>query len=310
MIELDSLTKNFGRHQAPAVKDLTFTVRNGEVLGFVGLNGAGKTTTINCASGVLLPTSGTVMLDGADIVKEKPKASAHLGWVSEFPAFEQNAKPRQLLDYFLGFHNVPTNSAENLISGLLRDVGLEYAVERKLRTFSQGMKKRFALATAMISDPQNYLLDEVLNGLDPEGIHFVKKEILKFKKEGKTVLLSTHILGILEDIADRIAIIHKGELKEIVSRDRLKSLGKPEVKLRTNRLDEKVMEIVSTFGKPVLDNGLIRITGVENTQKVLEEVGTELVRAGYSLTYLDAENSSLEEYFLELTEGSSETGNS
>lgn len=308
MIEVNDLSKVYGRRRSPAINELSFNVNDGEILGFAGLNGAGKTTTINCISGVLLPSKGNIAVDGSDIVREKAKASKNLGWVSEFPTFEQNVKPVQLLDYFAGFYNIPKRESQHRIEDILRAVGLESVSDRKIRTFSQGMKKRFGLATSMISDPQNYLLDEILNGLDPEGVHYVKRQMLDFKKAGKSVLLSTHILRVLEDIADRIVIIHDGRVKEIVSREKFRNLGKPNIRLKPNRIDKRLLEILESYGKPVEENDQVSIVGVTNAEKTAQEISAAVVKAGYTLSYLSAEGSSLEEYFLELMEGSREAG--
>ncbi len=308
MIEITDMSKLYGRHSAPAVDHISLTIKDGEILGFAGLNGAGKTTTINCVSGVLLPSGGHVLVDGNDVVNSKVRASKGIGWVSEFPTFEQNVKPEKLLGYYAGFYGLTRQESDGRIKEILRSVGLERALDRKLRTFSQGMKKRFGLATAMISDPQNYLLDEILNGLDPEGVNYVRKQVLDFKKAGKSILLSTHILGILEDIADRIAIIQRGRIREIISREKFRNLGKPVVKLKPDRIDANIMTILESFGKAVLDGVYINLMEVGDAEKVAQEASTALVKAGYSLSYLNAQGTSLEQYFLELTEGSLEAG--
>ena len=306
MIEINDLSKLYGRHGVPAVDHISFTIRDGEILGFAGLNGAGKTTTINCLSGVLLPSAGKILVDGLDIVGDKARASRNIGWVSEFPTFEQNVKPVQLLGYFGGFYGLSKQELNSRIREILASVGLERVMDKKLRTFSQGMKKRFGLASAMISDPQNYLLDEILNGLDPEGVSYVRKQVLEYKKAGKSVLLSTHILGVLEDIADRVVIIHRGKIREVLSREKFKRLGKPIVRLKPNLIDNNLISILESFGRPVADGGHVNILEVADAEKVAQEVSAAVVKAGYTISYLNAEGASLEQYFLEITEGSLE----
>ena len=305
MIEVDGLSKQYGRRNAPAVDNVSFTINDGEILGFAGLNGAGKTTTINCMSGVLLPSGGNVVVNGMDIVKNKAKASMNIGWVSEFPTFEQNVRPDRLLSYYAGFYGITGHDSEKRIREILASVGLEKVIGRKIRTYSQGMKKRFALATAMISDPLNYLLDEILNGLDPEGVNYVRKQVLSLKKEGKSILLSTHILGVLEDIADRIVIIHRGRIMEVVSRERLKDLGKPSIRLKPNKVDNGLLSVLESFGNPVVDGAYVDILGVSDAEPVAQELSAAVIKAGYKLSYINAEGASLEQYFLELTERNS-----
>ena len=301
LIEVLGLSKIYGRRKLPAVEDVSFTIKEGEILGFAGLNGAGKTTTINCMSGVLLPSRGHILVDGMDIVKDKPKASRNIGWVSEFPTFEQNVKPTELLRYFAGFYKLSNHESDQRITDVLISVGLDGAVDKRLRDFSQGMKKRFGLASAMISDPQNYLLDEILNGLDPKGVHYVKSMALEFKKTGKSVLLSTHILGILEDISDRIAIIHQGRLKDVISRENFRKLGKPVINLKPNVIDETLIKLLEPYGTPVVNGDLISITDVLGSENIAQEMNSAVVKAGYTISYLSVDGSSLEQYFLELT---------
>lgn len=299
-----NFSKVYGRSKYAAVDDISFKVYDGEILGFAGLNGAGKTTTINTISGVLLPTSGQILVDGIDIVQEKPKASKNIGWVSEFPSFEQNVKPVHLMEYFAGFYNLNGSDAKSKIQDILNDVGLTTALNRKLRDYSQGMKKRFGLATAMLSEPKNFLLDEILNGLDPEGVNYVKKLALEFKRQGRSVLLSTHILGVLENVADRIIIVHKGKIIQTIAKDNMKNLGKPTIKLKTNRIDDNLMKILARFGNPTLSDDSIIITGVSDPESAAQELSVAVVNGGYSLSQLTAAGASLEEHFLELIGGS------
>ncbi len=166
---VENLTKVYSMKQAPAVDSVSFEVANGEIVGFVGLNGAGKTTTIRVAAGIALPTSGTVKVNGHDVVEQKVNASRQLGWVPELPNFESNAKAGSLMHYFAGFYGIGAREADTKTAELLKLVGLAGFETRKLRSYSQGMKKRFSLAASMLSDPPNYLFDEVLNGLDLKG---------------------------------------------------------------------------------------------------------------------------------------------
>lgn len=300
MIDIKDFSKAYKRGKLPAVDGVSFNVNNGEILGFAGLNGAGKTTTINCISGVMLPSKGHILIDGQDIVKNKSKASRNIGWVSEFPTFEQNVRPVELLSYYAGFYKFTSVDSKKRIAEVLSLVGLDNALDKRLRDFSQGMKKRFGLASAMISNPQNYLLDEILNGLDPEGVHFVKEKILEFKKEGKSVLLSTHMLGVLEDIADRIVVIHEGKIRDIIPRQNYRKLGKPVVNLKPDLIDDKLVKILEAFGNPVINGDHISVIGVSNSENVAKDINSVVVKAGYAISHISTEGSGLEQYFLKL----------
>src|SRR6266705_4839888 len=226
MFEIKAATKVFSSRHGPAIDSVSFDVRNGEIVGFVGLNGAGKTTTIRIAVGVSLPTSGTVVIDGHDITREKPEASKSIGWVPEIPNFEPNAKAWPLMRYLAGFYNMDRTEARRKSKDLLASVGLSGFENRKIRTYSQGMKKRFSLAVSLLSDPQNFLFDEVLNGLDHEGIHFLRELMRGQKRVNKAILLSSHILTEIENVADRIVFIHRGKIVKTASRDDLATASK------------------------------------------------------------------------------------
>ena len=153
MIRAANLTKHYGRGETKVstLDDVSFSVEDGEVVGFVGLNGAGKTTTIRVASGVSLPTSGAVTIDGHDIVADKRKASEQIGWVPEFPNYEQNAKAESLLLYFAGFRRIERDAAERRAKELFQLLELSGHERERLRDYSQGMKKRFSLALSSAS---------------------------------------------------------------------------------------------------------------------------------------------------------------
>ncbi len=300
VIQVEALTKSFGGHNPPAVKDATFNVESGEILGFAGLNGAGKTTTIRAICGVTLPTSGTILVDGHDIAKDKINASKNIGWVPEFPNFDPNAKPVPLLRYYAGFYGIKGEESKKVAMDLLGKVELTGSANRKLRTYSQGMKKRFALASAMLSDPANYLFDETLNGLDPEGMNFARHLMTRLKDEGKAVFLSSHILSELENLADRILVIHKGEIIETLTRDRIRRLGKPVLKLRIDKVDSSAISLLEQYGKVRVDGDTVTVMDLSSGKESADDVNSELVKRGYRVTMFNLQGASLEEYFFEL----------
>ncbi|MEM0260593.1 MAG: ABC transporter ATP-binding protein [Sulfolobales archaeon] len=221
MISIENVSKSFGGFKA--LDRVSFNVRNGEIVGFVGLNGAGKTTTIRIAAGVLPPDSGDVIVDGYSVTKDKKKVSERIGWIPEIPLFERDFKALDYFIYIAGFHGYSRSEALRLGRELMSRFGLEDAMNRKIGQYSQGMRKRFALALSMISNPPNFLFDEVLNGLDPQGIVFFRQLAQEFKKEGKAVLFSSHILSEVEGIADRVVFIHRGRIIADMSIDEIRS---------------------------------------------------------------------------------------
>lgn len=300
MIEVEGFTKRFGRSDAPAVNNISFKVQDGEILGLAGLNGAGKTTTIRAISGIILPSSGSITVDGYNIVNEKIKASRDIGWVPEFPNFEPNARAIPLLKYYAGFYGIKGAEADRLVKDLLEKVVLSNAVRKKLRSYSQGMKKRFALASAMLSSPQNYLFDETLNGLDPEGINYLRKLMVKFREEGKAIFLSSHILSELENLADRIIIIHRGDIIETLTKDRMRNLGKPVLKVRLNKVDQGAIKLLEQYGNVTMDGDTLTVINLNSGQGSADDANAELIKAGYKVSMFNVQGASLEEYFFQL----------
>ncbi|HKW04579.1 MAG TPA: ABC transporter ATP-binding protein [Nitrososphaerales archaeon] len=300
MIEAKNLTKVYSRGQVKAIDSVSFDVQNGEIVGFVGLNGAGKTTSIRVASGVSLPTSGTVLLDGHDISSDKVAASKTVGWVPEFPNFEQNTRAKDLILYFAGFYGLDRESAGKRAQELFNALSLGGFEKKKLRTYSQGMKKRFSLAASMLPDPQNYLFDEILNGLDPEGVQFMRNLMVELKKRNKAVLLSSHILSEIENISDRVVFIHKGKIIKIATRDELSGVSTSAggiLKIVASNMTDSGMTYLHSQGEVRVEGN---VTILSNFHGDSSSVNAELVRMGIAVHELSFEKASLEDYFFKL----------
>jgi ABC-2 type transport system ATP-binding protein len=301
MLKVETLTKNYSRHGNPAIDNVSFEVKDGEIVGFVGLNGAGKTTTIRVGCGVALPTSGTVVVEGHDIVKDKAEASKYIGWVPEFPNFEQNARAQDLMVYFAGYHGIPKEEALKRTQDLFQKVNLVGFEKKKLRTYSQGMKKRFSLAAALLPDAKNFLFDEILNGLDPQGIRFMRWLMADLKQRGKAVLLSSHILTEVENISDRVVFIHKGKIVKIATRTELSMIESASAQLRMviQNLNDDALGYLGTMGE-------VRYSLNDKTVWLSKfvvdptEISTELIKRGFLIREFNLEKSSLEEYFFKL----------
>jgi ABC-2 type transport system ATP-binding protein len=281
---------------------VSFDVADSELVGFVGLNGAGKTTTIKVAVGILLPSSGSVVVDGQyDIVRQKAEASRRLGWVPEIPNFEMNAKALALFKYYAGFYGIEGKEAERRSLELLKQVGLSGFENRKLGTYSQGMKKRFSLGVSLLSDPRNFLFDEVLNGLDPEGIRYFRELMVDLKKRGKAVLLSSHILLEVENLADRVVFIHKGKIIKIASREELSSSGTATLRIVISNLDQGAIAYLQSLGEVKIEDKTATLTGFKDDPA---HINAELARRGYPPTEFASQKAGLEEYFISLIKDS------
>jgi ABC-2 type transport system ATP-binding protein len=303
MIQITGLTKQYGKNRAPAVKDLSLEINSGEIMGFAGLNGAGKTTTIRIISGIIFPTSGKVMINGKDIVREKVESSKHIGWVPELPNFDPNGKSMGLLKYYAGFYGVPHEEAEDKAEKLLKKFNIWEARKIPLKSYSQGMKKRFSIAAAMMGDPDNFLFDETLNGLDPEGVKNMRDFMLSLRKEGKAVFLSSHILSELENVADRIAIIRRGSIIKVVERSDLSNLGELSLRIQIKNPDENVDSVLQKFGNVAKDRNVFKITEIKISKDDAYLISDALFKAGYKINSMSTESEGLEEYFLDLVGG-------
>ena len=202
--ELKSATK-------VAVNGLNLRVNAGEVFGFLGPNGAGKTTTMNVLLGYVNATAGDAFLFGVNV--REPIARQRIGYLPELTYYYKFLTAEELLRYYARIFGIPKSETEKRIDQLLKLVELEHARKRPIKTYSKGMQQRAGLAQALINNPDLLLLDEPTSGLDPLGRMKVREIIQRLKNEGKTVFFSSHELGEVETVCDRVAILHQGELK-------------------------------------------------------------------------------------------------
>ncbi len=211
---LSKIYKDFwGRKKVHALKSLDIEVRKGEIFGLLGPNGSGKSTTIKLILGLLFPTSGRVLVFDKDATETKK--NEQIGYLPEESYLYQFLNAEETLDFYGRLFDMSGRRRKERIEELLNLVGLQGARHRQLREYSKGMRRRVGLAQALINDPDLILLDEPTTGLDPIGIREMKDLILALREQGKTVLLCSHQLGDVQDVCDRVAILHQGELKEL-----------------------------------------------------------------------------------------------
>jgi ABC-2 type transport system ATP-binding protein len=196
-----------------ALVGLDLEVHAGEVFGFLGPNGAGKTTTMNVLLGFVPPTSGTASLFGIDV--REPIARQRIGYLPEMTYYYKFLTAEELLRFYAKIFGLARAEADRRIAKLLKLVELETVATRPIKSYSKGMQQRIGLAQSLINDPDLLILDEPTSGLDPLGRMTVREIIQRLKSEGKTVFFSSHELGEVETVCDRVAIIHQGELKAV-----------------------------------------------------------------------------------------------
>src|SRR5437867_2918500 len=202
-----------GQGRKLAVKDLSLTVNAGEVFGFLGPNGAGKTTTMNVLLGFVNATSGAACLFGVDV--REPIARQRIGYLPELTYYYKFLSAEELLRFYARIFRIPRAEVGPRVDEVLKLVELDAARKRPIKTYSKGMQQRVGLAQALINNPDLLILDEPTSGLDPIGRMKVREIIQRLKQTGKTVFFSSHELGEVETVCDRVAILYQGELKAI-----------------------------------------------------------------------------------------------
>jgi ABC-2 type transport system ATP-binding protein len=221
----EALTKTFEvglrRRRVNAVEDLSLSVEQGEIFGFVGPNGAGKTTTIKMLMGLIHPTRGTARIFDAPIPSRASKA--RIGYLPEHPSYYDFLTGLEALRFFAALGGVPSAERSRRCAELLDVVGLGSAADRQIRKYSKGMQQRLGIAQALVADPAFVVLDEPMSGLDPIGRKDVRDLILELKRRGKTIFFSTHILPDVETLCDRVGIILRGRLRDVGRLDQLLS---------------------------------------------------------------------------------------
>jgi ABC-2 type transport system ATP-binding protein len=217
-IEIENLTKEypFGflhLKKKTSLEGLSMQVETGEVFGFIGPNGAGKSTTIKLLMGLIFPTAGSAQILGKPI--SDVGMHRDIGYLPEQPYFYDYLTAAEVLDYFARFHDLTAADRNDRVQRMLKKVGLETARKIQLRKYSKGMLQRVGLAQAILHDPKVVILDEPMSGLDPVGRRELRDIILELKREGKTVMFSTHILSDAEMLCDRVGVIVGGKLRGV-----------------------------------------------------------------------------------------------
>jgi ABC-2 type transport system ATP-binding protein len=276
----------------PALQPLHLTIAEGETFGFLGPNGAGKTTTLKLLMGIVSPTSGSAQILGHHFLD--PEVKRQIGFLPEQPYFYDYLSAPELLDYYAELSGVSGAERRKRIPTLLEQVGLADVGKKQLRNFSKGMLQRVGIAQAIIHNPRIIFLDEPMSGLDPAGRREIRELIQRLKDEGKTVFFSTHILSDAEALCDRVAVIHKGELRGIGVVEDLKSktTDKAEVVWHGAHALESVSRLL--LEKRVTGEAVRAVVSSKDLDLVLEKLRQAHARV-ISLAHL---HGSLEDYFL------------
>jgi len=277
VIETRNLSKIYrdfwGRKKVHALKALDIEIRKGEIFGLLGPNGSGKSTTLKLILGLLFPTSGRVLVFDKDATETSK--NERIGYLPEESYLYKFLSAQETLDFYGRLFNMSAADRSQRVNELIQMVGLEHARHRQLREFSKGMTRRVGLAQALINDPDLVMLDEPTTGLDPIGTREMKDLILGLRDQGKTILLCSHQLADVQDVCDRVAILHQGELKEL------------------GRVDDllKVQDVTEVHARGLSDEAKAEITEV-------------IKRHGGTLESIDNPTATMEQLFLDIVQES------
>lgn len=275
VVQTRSLSKIYrdfwGRQKVRALKALDLEVKRGEVFGLLGPNGSGKSTTIKLILGLLFPTSGEAIVLGkpaTDVGKNE-----RIGYLPEESYLYRFLNAEETLDFYARLFDMPAEERESRVDALIKQVGLDRARKRQLQEYSKGMTRRIGLAQALVNSPDLILLDEPTSGLDPIGTREMKDMILRLKDEGKTIVMCSHLLADVQDVCDRIAILHQGELKELGRVDQLltvEDVTQIRAKGLSSDCQNEIRDVI------LRHNG--ELIGMENPTTTLEELFLSIVQ--------------------------------
>jgi ABC-2 type transport system ATP-binding protein len=275
IVETRNLSKTYrdfwGRRKKVALKPLDLEIRRGEIFGLLGPNGSGKTTTLKLLLGLVFPTSGEALVFGSEATDVRK--NERIGYLPEESYLYKFLDAEETLDFYGRLFDMPPDERRRRASLLIEMVGLARDRKRQLREYSKGMTRRIGVAQALINDPELVMLDEPTSGLDPIGTREMKDLIVDLKARGKTVIMCSHLLADVEDVCDRIAVLHQGELKELGRVEDLLRVGDV-TQIRARGLppaaEAEIREVLARHGG----------TGVEigNPKTTLEDLFLEVVR--------------------------------
>lgn len=308
ILEVTHLRKVFSRPkggQVEAVRDLSFDVRRGEIFGFLGPNGAGKTTAIGMLTTQIRPTSGDIRLAGQPLWDDLAWTRRRISVVTQHNNLDRSLTARENLLFHARYFGLPSGESEKRAGHLLGIMGLEKRADDPVGTFSGGMAQRLKIARALMHDPEIIFLDEPTTGLDPQSRTLLWEEIKKLNAQGLTVFLTTHYMEEPEQLCDRVAILHEGELKALDRTEQLKELvpGQNVVSIRLDSIDDDLMAEAKELPKVTdvtVEMGTLRLY-MQDATPDLGEVVEWLRKRDLNILNLSLHHSTLNDVFLHLT---------
>lgn len=293
IIVTNELTKKYKKHIS--VDGVNLRIERGQIYGFLGPNGAGKTTTIKMLLGLIKPTKGDVEIFGQNLYKNRLQILQRIGALVESPTYYGNLTGRENLETVRRLRNLP----EKRVDEVLEIVRLTKVANRLTKEYSLGMKQRLGIAVALLSNPDLLILDEPTNGLDPSGIQEIRELIKELPKSGMSVLVSSHLLSEIDQMATQVGIINKGKMIFQDSIERLRQKRKPLLKVGVSDVIEANAILKGKGLRADLQKDFLWLPQTE--PEFVSEINSILVHSGVSVYRLEEVKRSLEDIFLELT---------
>jgi ABC-2 type transport system ATP-binding protein len=294
-IKIADVTKIYNRRKI--LDSINLEICDGEIMGFVGINGAGKTTTMKITAGVIFPTAGDVLVDDVSIVKHGKNAKFDIAWIPEVSLLDPLQHPISLFLEYGSYFGKPRAEIKEQAHELMKIVGLEGLLNKRIGQFSNGMKKRLMIAFSLFQDPRNFLLDETFTGLDPEGTRLIRENLIKLKSKGKAILLSTHVLNELNGLADKVAIIHNGKIVTVTKSDEI--MGFSAFVVRCDGEESKVRTALEGFGSIIFTGKEYELHLSGKKPVSSWEIGKTLENSGLKVLSIERKDDTIERYFFE-----------
>ncbi|MCK4348897.1 MAG: ABC transporter ATP-binding protein [Thermoplasmatales archaeon] len=301
-IEVEKIVKRFG--DFTAIDGVSFKIKKGEIVGYLGPNGSGKTTTIKLLTNLLTPASGHAYINGIDVNKKPTKALLSVGALIEVPGIYDYLTPHEMLTYFGKIYKMDKREINQRIKEVLRVVKLSDWENKKIGSFSTGMQRRLTIANTILHNPDILILDEPVIGLDPKGIKDVRNLIKQFKSEGITVFLSSHLLHEVTETCDRVIfldggkVVTQGPIDEIMNRIPVETI---EVKFLNPFSKEDIKKIRSIEGihNPEIGDSIIKIN-FDGKPETSSKILIELVEHGFKVISYAPQKRELEDFYISI----------
>ncbi len=304
IISLQNISKTFGKFEA--VKNLNIYIEQGRTFGFIGHNGAGKTTTLSMISGILKPNKGEIFVFGKNLYdansNEVMEIKSKIGVVPEQPYVYGNMKVYDFLSFFADIYKI--KNKEDRINSVLTWVNLSNTKNKKIGEFSKGMKQRASIARALLHNPEILILDEPMSGLDPLGIKEIRDIISEQKKEGKTIIISSHILTEIENISDYVVIMNKGEIvsKGGIGQILNSSVSEIELEIEVDDTNAQMIDGLKNFDFVKNINSSGNNLKISTYGKNKKEISKFITDNGCVILKMHENKKTLEDAFIKITE--------